>query len=591
MMRATKRPPAAPSAGTIHNAEVAAAFEEMADLLELEEESPFRVRAYRNAARVVGEHGRDVAAMIEAGEDLTELPGIGKDLAGKIRELTITGELDALHALRERVPPALTALLRLPGLGPKRVRALHLTLGVNTVDELRRAAEAKQVREVPGFGEKTEARILRALVAHEAERGRFRLASVTPTAEALRGWLEALPGVRQVTIAGSYRRGRETVGDLDVLVASDADGASIMDLVVTYGAVSRITAHGPTRASFELQGGLAVDVRVVPSASYGAAMHYFTGSKAHNIAVRRMGQERGLKINEYGVFRGEKRVAGDTEESVFASVGLPYIAPELREDRGEIDAARAGRLPRLVELEDLRGDLHAHSTATDGHDSVRAMAEAAQARGLEYLAMTEHSRRLRMVHGLDPARLARECEAIDRLNAKLQGIVVLKGIEVDILEDGRLDLPDDALAHLDLVVGAVHGAFDLPRDAQTERILRAMDRPCFSILAHPSARIVQRREPLDVDMPRVIRHARQRGCFLELDAQPERLDLTDLHARMAKDEGVLVAISSDAHSAADLGNLRFGVIQARRGWLSKEDVLNTRSLAALMRLLRRTMHC
>ncbi|MFT3768847.1 MAG: PHP domain-containing protein [Minicystis sp.] len=361
------------------------------------------------------------------------------------------------------------------------------------------------------------------------------------------------------------------------------------DHFVRYEGVERVNAEGSTRAAAVLRSGLAVDVRVVPRASYGAAMHYFTGSKAHNIAVRRMGQERGLKINEYGVFRGEDRIAGETEESVYASVGLPYIEPELREDRGELEAAREGRLPKLVRVEDLRGDLHAHSTATDGRDSVRAMAEAAAARGLAYLAMTEHSRRLRMVRGLDPDRLRRECEAIDRLNEQLDGIVVLKGIEVDILADGSLDLPDDVLGELDLVVGAVHGHFDLPRQAQTERILRAMDRPFFSILAHPSARLVQKRAPLDVDMARVIRHAKERGCFLELDAQPERLDLTDVHARMARDEGVLVAVSSDAHRVADLDNLRFGVIQARRGWLSKSDVLNTRPLASLRKLLRRTM--
>ncbi|APR80322.1 DNA polymerase X family protein [Minicystis rosea] len=589
-MRAQKRkPPPARPAGTVHNAEVAAAFEEIADLLAIEDESPFRVRAYRNAARVIGELGREVAAMVASGEDLTALPGIGKDLAAKIRELVVTGELDVLRALRERTPPALTALLRLPGLGPKRVRALYATLGVRTVDELRAAAEAKHIREIPGFGEKTEARILQALAANEAERGRFPLASVSGDAEALVRWLSAAPSAERVTIAGSYRRGRETVGDLDILVSADEDADAVMDRFVSYEAVARVTAEGPTRAAAVLKSGIAVDVRVVPRASFGAALHYFTGSKAHNIAVRRMGQDRGLKINEYGVFRGEDPIAGDTEESVYASVDLPYIEPELREDRGELEAAREGRLPDLVRLEDLRGDLHAHSTATDGRDTVRVMAEAARARGLTYLAMTEHSRRLRMVHGLDPAGLRRTCAAIDRLNETLTGIVVLKGIEVDILEDGSLDLPDDVLGELDLVVGAVHSRFDLPRAAQTERILRAMDRPSFSILAHPSARLVQRRAPIDIDMIRIIRHAKERGCFMELDAQPDRLDLTDVHARLCRDEGVLVAVSSDAHRAADLAGLRFGVIQARRGWLSKSDVLNTRTLPALKRLLRRTM--
>jgi DNA polymerase (family 10) len=338
-----------------------------------------------------------------------------------------------------------------------------------------------------------------------------------------------------------------------------------------------------------LRSNLQVDLRLVSAASYGAALYYLTGSKAHSVAVRRLAQERGLKINEYGVFDGERAVAGRTEASVLASVGLPFIPPELREDRGEIEAAAAGRLPRLLEIEDLRGDLHAHSTATDGHNTVRAMAEAARARGFEYLAMTEHSRRLAMARGLDPGRLVQQIDAIDRLNEELSGITLLKGIEVDILEDGALDLPDDVLGRLDLVLGAVHSRFELPREAQTRRILRAMDHPHFSILAHPTGRLILEREPYDVDMERVIRHAKERGCFLELDAQPDRLDLNDVHAQMARDLGVLVAVSSDAHGVWDFDDLRFGVGQARRGWLEKKDVLNTRRLRDLRRLLRTTM--
>jgi len=327
----------------------------------------------------------------------------------------------------------------------------------------------------------------------------------------------------------------------------------------------------------------------VAQESYGAALHYFTGSKAHNIAIRRSAQQLGLKINEYGVFRGAKRIAGDSEEAVYRAVGLPYIPPELREDRGEIEAARAGRLPKLVELADLRGDLHAHSKASDGHDSLHDMALAAKEMGLEYLAITEHSRRLTVAHGLDPLQLAKQCDEIDRLNAELDGITLLKGIEVDILEDGSLDLPDGVLERLDLVVGAVHSRFDLSRAKQTERILRAMDHPHFTLLAHPSGRLIEKREPYDVDMLRIIRHARQRGCFLELNAHPERLDLLDSHCQSAREEGVLVSIDSDAHSIFDFANLKFGVGQARRGWLEKKDVLNTRPLAALRKLLRKTM--
>jgi DNA polymerase (family 10) len=571
---------------TLHNPDVADVLDEIADLLELSEANPFRVRAYRNAARTIRDLGREVRDM--AGEDLSELPGIGKDLAAKIREIVLTGDSEMRRALREETPPALAVLLRLPGLGPKRVRVLHDALHIQSLEELGAAARGGRLRELPGFGEKTEARILRAIETRQVDAGRFKLAHVTAQAEALIAYLRAIPTVRRAEIAGSYRRCKETVGDLDVVVAA-APGSDVMDRFVAYGAVASVVSRGPTRSTVVLRSNLQVDLRVVPEASYGAALYYLTGSKAHNIAVRRLGVERGLKINEYGVFRGERRVAGATEESVFASVGLSFIPPELREDRGEIAAAAAGRLPRLVEIGDIRGDLHAHSTATDGRNTVRAMAEAARGRGLEYLAMTEHSRRLAMARGLDADRLIQQIDAIDRLNEEALGITLLKGIEVDILEDGDLDLPDDVLGRLDLVVGAVHSRFELPRDAQTRRILRAMDHPHFSILAHPTGRLIQQREPYDVDMERVIRHAGQRGCFLEIDAQPDRLDLGDVHAQMARDEGVLVAVSTDAHSVMDLQNLRFGVGQARRGWLEEKDVLNTRSLPELRRLLRRTM--
>lgn len=575
-------------AAAVHNPDIASMLDEIADLLEIGESNPFRVRAYRNASRTVRDLGREVRDLVEAGTDLTDLPGVGKDLAAKIREIAVTGESETLRALRAETPPALAELLRLPGLGPKRVRALHDVLHVSELADLGAAAREHRIRELPGFGEKTEERILRAIETRQGEAGRFRLAGVVPHAEALLAHLRAIPGVVRADLAGSYRRWKETVGDLD-LVAAAAPGAEVMDRFVAYEGIAHVVSSGPTRSTVVLRSNLQVDLRVVPEESYGAALHYLTGSKAHDIAVRRMGQERGLKINEYGVFRGEQRVAGETEASVYASVGLPFIEPELREDRGELAAAAEGRLPHLVEIGDIRGDLHAHSTATDGRNTLRVMAEAARAGGLEYLAMTDHSRRLRMAHGLDADRLIQQIDAIDRLDAELPGITLLKGIEVDILENGDLDLPDEVLGRLDLVLGAVHSYFELPREAQTRRILRAMDHPHFSILAHPSGRLVLQREPYDVDMEQVIRHARQRGCFLELDAQPERLDLTDVHAQMARAEGVLVAVSTDAHSVADFHHLRFGVGQARRGWLEKGDVLNTRPLPELRRLLRRTM--
>jgi DNA polymerase (family 10) len=571
----------------VHNADIATVFDEIADRLEIQGANPFRIRAYRNAARTLGELPQEARALLEKGEDLTRLPGIGDDLAAKVREIVDTGRSSLLERLRRELPPAVTELLQIPGLGPKRVKALYHDLEVQTVEQLYRAARDGRIRALPGFGEKTELNILQAVEARTGQTRRFKLAVAAQYADALTAFLEGVPGVDQVTVAGSFRRMRETVGDLDILVT--AADSPVMQRFAAYDEVAEVLSAGSTRASVVLKSGLQVDLRVVEEANYGAALQYFTGSKAHNIAIRRIAQKLGLKVNEYGVFRGDQRVAGEDEASVYRSVGLPWIPPEMREDRGEIEAAHGGRLPRLVEFSDLRGDLHAHTKATDGHDSLRAMALAAKALGLEYLAITDHSRHLTVAHGLDPQRLARQCDEIERLNPELSGITLLKGIEVDILEDGSLDLPDEVLGRLDLVVGAVHSQFHLSRAKQTERILRAMDHPHFTLLAHPCGRLIDRREPYDVDMLRVIRHAKARGCFLELNAHPERLDLLDSHCQMAKEEGVLVSINSDAHSSFDFSNLKYGVGQARRGWLEKDDVLNTRLLAALRRLLERTV--
>jgi DNA polymerase (family 10) len=572
----------------IHNADIAAIFEEIADRLEIQGENPFRVRAYRNAARTLMEFPEEMRDILARGSELPKLPGIGTDLAAKIREIVTTGRSGFLERLRREMPPTVTELLKIPGLGPKRVKTLYHDLDIATVEQLYRAARDGRIRALPGFGAKTEQKILEAVEAHVSKTRRFKLAVAAQYADALCAHLRAARGVGQVTVAGSFRRMRETVGDLDIL-ATASDAAAVIERFTHYDEVKEVLSAGTTRASVLLKSGLQVDLRVVAPASYGAALHYFTGSKAHNIAIRRLAQARGLKINEYGVFRGDERIAGEDEASVYASVGLPYIEPELREDTGEIEAARAGRLPHLVELGDLKGDLHAHTRATDGHDSLRDMALAAKKLGFEYLAITEHSRRLTVAHGLDPQRLLQQCDEIDRLNGEGLGITLLKGIEVDILEDGSLDLPDDVLGRLDLVVGAVHSRFDLSRARQTERILRAMDHPHFTLLAHPTGRLIEEREPYDVDMPRILRHARERGCFLELNAHPERLDLIDSHCRMAREAGVLVSINSDAHSTFDFANLRYGVGQARRGWLEKADVLNTRTLATLRPLLARTL--
>ena len=568
----------------IHNADVAVIFNEIADLLELEGDNPFRIRAYRNAARTLNAWPVSVQTMVEEKRDLKKIPGIGTDLAARINEIVTTGTCALHEQLRQTMPSAIIELFKIPGLGPKRIQTLYQQLAITSLEQLYAAARDGQIRSVPGFGERVEQRILEAVRSQLSKTARVSIAVAAQVLEPLIRYLKAIKEARKVEVAGSFRRMQETVGDLDILVSSPRPD-HVAQQFVQYDGVDQVLAHGDTRASVVLRQGLQIDLRVVAEKSFGAALYYFTGSKAHNIAVRKLAQERNWKMNEYGIFSDGKRIAGDTEASVFDALGLAYIEPELRENRGEIEAAQQGRLPALVTLSDLQGDLHAHTTATDGRNSLRDMALEAQRRGWHYLGITEHSQRLTVAHGLNAARLSQQIDEIDRLNAELDDITLLKGIEADIHEDGRLDLPDSILQRLDYVIGAVHSKFELGREKQTERILRAMDHRYFTLLAHPTGRLIGEREPYDIDVPRIIRYARQRGCFLELNAQPSRLDLTDVYCRMAKEEGVLISVDSDAHSVFDFNNLRFGIGQARRGWLEKDDVLNTRSLGQLKRLL------
>jgi DNA polymerase (family 10) len=564
----------------VQNAEIALMFDQAAELLEIQGENPFRVRAYRRAARVVEALPQSVRSMLSTGTDLSELPGIGKDLAEKIAGIVDSGHFDLLDTLKKKMPGQLGEIAALPGLGPKRVRLLYDELKVRTLDDLRRVLKAGRLRELRGFGPAIEKKISDALGRPPAEK-RYKLAVAEAEAEALVGYLR--DGGR-VVVAGSYRRRRDTVGDLDVLVTA-ADGVAVGRKLERYENVSEVLARGPTRTTVVLRSGLQVDVRAVPEQSYGAALLYFTGSKAHNIALRGLANEHGWKLNEYGLFAGKRRIAGASEEEVYAKLKLAFIPPELREDRGEIAAAKASRLPRLVTLADIRGDLHVHSDWTDGTTTIAAMAAAAQARGYEYIALTDHSRRVAMTHGLDPARLSRQIREIDRLNQKLHGFTILKGIEVDILKDGHLDLPDSSLSRLDIVIAAVHSHFQLSRREQTDRIVRAVENRRVSILAHPTGRLIGEREPYDVDMDRVIAAAHDAGCHLEINAEPDRLDLNDIHAHAARTMGVKVAISTDAHSVDAFQCMRFGVDQARRAWLTADDVLNTRSLVDLRRCL------
>jgi DNA polymerase (family 10) len=463
---------------------------------------------------------------------------------------------------------------------------LHELLGVSSLDELAKAAERGLVSKLPGLGPKTESAILAAVARGAPGQGRLAWAEAEPIAEFLVEFLRELPGVERVVVAGSYRRRRETVGDLD-LVISCADGKPILERFAAHEDVSQVVSLGSTRASVVLRAGLEVDLRAVPRESFGAALHYFTGSKAHVVAVRRLAMEQGLKVNEYGVFRQDERIASETEKDVFTTVGLSYIEPELREDRGEIEAAKECELPRLLELSDIRGDLHVHTRASDGRGTLETMVVEARARGYEYVAITDHTQALRVAHGLDRKRLREQLHAIDRTNERQDDITLLKSSEVDILEDGSLDLADDLLAELDICVGAVHSHLGLSARKQTERILRAMDHPRLQVLAHPTGRLIGSRDTYELELERIIEGAAERGCWLELNAQPLRLDLSDVWVRAARDAGVRISIASDAHSPEQLGYMRFGVAQARRGWIEKRDVVNTLGLSRLRKLMRR----
>jgi DNA polymerase (family X) len=568
------------------NSDVAAIFNRVADFLEIQSADAFRVRAYRNGARTVSGLPKSVSDMIASGERLEDLPGIGKDLAGKIHEIVETGTLSQLEKLEAEIPSGLGELMKIPGLGGRRVSALHRQLGVSGIEDLKEKARKGRIRGLKGFGEKTEQKILQEIEDFEGQERRIRIFEAEEHVNDLLKYLETVQGLKKITVAGSYRRRKETVGDLDILVSCRKD-SGIVEAFKNYDKVRRVVSSGSTKCSVILGSGLQVDLRIVPGVSYGAALHYFTGSKAHNIAVRRLGVKKELKINEYGVFEERKRIAGKTEHEVFRQVGLAYIEPELREDKGEIEAAQKGDLPGLVTLNDIRGDLHIHTTESDGHNTLEEMAEAARRRGYEYIAVTEHSKRVTMARGLDARRLEKQIKAIERVNERLEGITLLKGIEVDILKCGSLDLPDDILRELDVVVCAVHYDRNLSKKEMTERITRAMDNPCFNILAHPTGRLVNDRAPYEVDIEKVIEKAKEAGCFLELNSHPDRLDLSDRHCRMAKEAGVKIAVSTDAHFTVDLEFMRFGLGQARRGWLEQGDVLNTRKLEDLKKILRR----
>jgi DNA polymerase (family 10) len=571
----------------LDNAGVARILRETADLLEIKGENPFKIRAYRNAADVAANHPHHLTALEPA--ELMQIPGIGKDLAARIREIGDTGDTAFHRELVAEFPPSVLDLLGLQGVGPKTVATLYRDLGIRTLDDLAQAAASGRLRAIKGMGAKKEALILKALEERQRHAGRHLLPDSQATADAMVAFLRDTSSALRITPVGSLRRGCETCGDLDLLAAApDEAGDVVMEAFTNHPLAERVLARGSTKSSILTSGGFQIDLRLVEADSYGAALQYFTGSKAHNILLRDRAIGLGLKLNEYGVFRTEDgvKIAGSTEEDVYEALGLRYTPPELREARGEIEAAAAGQLPRLIERTDLRGDLHSHTTESDGKETVRAMAQAAASAGLEYLAITDHSQSLAMANGLDERRALAHAARI-RAEDGRHGVRLLAGIECDIRPDGTLDLADDCLAALDIVVASVHSQFNLERGAMTDRLLRAIANPHVDILAHPTGRRLLRREPYAVDLEAVVKAAAAAGVALEINCQASRLDLSDVHARMAHDAGALIVISSDAHARAAFDMLTWGVVMARRAWLQPGDVLNTRSFEDFRSALRR----
>jgi DNA polymerase (family 10) len=558
----------------VTNQDVARVFSRLATMLEIEGANPFRVRAYREAARVLDSQAEPVAALAGEPGKLESLAGIGKDLAAKIRDIVATGTTALFEEMRAKVPVEVVELTELQGLGPKRVKTLFEKLGVRNRADLERLAAGGKLRDLPGFGETIERNVLKALATAKQDGGRMLLAAAWPVAHALAEHLRKVRGVEQVEIAGSFRRRRETVGDLDLLATGGAH-ERVMAALVEHPEVADVLGRGETKSSVRLRNGLQVDLRLVAPESFGAAMLYFTGSKEHNIELRRIAIDKGLSLNEYGLTRGETTVAGRTEEDVYRALDLAWIPPELREMRGEIEWARAGRLPRLIELEDLRGDLHLHTDRTDGRDTIEAMVRGARDRGYAYCAITDHSKALAMARGFDAARVRRSIAEIAAARKQVKGIEVLHGIEVDILADGALDLDDETLGLLDWVIVSLHSRLDMPGPAITERVLKAIERPSVCAMGHPTGRMIGSRGPSSIDLERVFERAAELGVAMEISAQPDRADLNDVNARLAMEMGVPLVIDTDAHSVVHLDFMRYGVFVARRAGIGPDRVLNT----------------
>ena len=566
------------------NREVAEILRQIADMLEIKGEVIYKAMAYRRAADNILNLGRDINEVWREGK-LREIPGVGKSLAEKLDELLRTGRLEYYEQLKEEIPPGVVAMLAIPEVGPKTAKLLFEKLGLTSVAEVERAAREGKLRTLPGLGEKSERKILAGIEALHRRSERIPLGTAWPVAQEILAALRQVRGVVQAEAAGSLRRMRATVGDIDLLVAS-ADPEPVMDRFVSLPLVAEVSLRGPTKCTVILQNGLQVDLRVLPPERYGSLLQYFTGSKDHNVALRELALKQGLSLSEYGFKRDGEEILCPREEDVYHTLGLEWIPPELRENRGEIEAAGRGQLPKLVELGDIQGDLHVHTNWSDGAASLEEMARAARARGYRYLVISDHTKSLGVARGLTPERLRQQRAEIERLNATFSDFRVLQGAEVEIKADGSLDFPDEVLAELDVVIASVHSGLRQERERITARLISAMRNPHVDIIGHPSGRILGQREASAVDMDELLRVAAETGTCLEVNAQPDRLDLDDVHIRRAIEMGVKLAINTDAHGVGGLEVMRYGVATARRGWAEAKDVINTRPLEELLRLIK-----
>jgi DNA polymerase (family 10) len=568
------------------NKELADLFEKMADILEFKGENPFKISAYRKASRIMGDLTQDIEAIAEGGE-LRNIPGIGEGMAQKIEEYLKTGKVSKFEEVKKGIPDELIAMMDIPGVGPKTLSMLHKEKGISNISQLEKALEDGSLMGLFGIGEKKIENIKRGILLLKQSQGRMNLGIAFPVAKRIVETLRQKAGSKKIELAGSLRRMKEDIGDIDIL-GTGPNKEKILQTFTHLPEVKEVLASGETKASVVVEGGTQIDLRVVEEDSYGAALQYFTGSKGHNIHLRGIAKAKGIKINEYGVFKGKKKIAGKEEKEVYRSLGMDWIEPELREDRGEIEAAQKKLLPKLIQESEIKGDLHVHSKWSDGTSEIEEIANAAQKRGYQYVAICDHSQSLRIAHGLDETRLLKQIEEIDRINEKLKDFQILKGTEVDILTDGKIDHPDKVLRRLDFVVAAVHSGFKQEKEKMTKRIVRALEHPLVHCLAHPSGRLLGARAPYEVDIDEVMEAAKKHGKVLEINATLERLDLDDIHCIKAKEMGIRMAIGTDSHHLDQMWMMSLGVAVARRGWLETKDVLNTLSLKEILKWCHQT---